>query len=85
MKSESIENGLDELTRLSQQFKKHEHESTQREKCTELLNSVKKSLFQATSLQTRIQAFLTQSRQWQAETCSKFFAGTTTNLGTAAD
>ena len=32
MKSESLENGLDELTRLSQQFKKHEHESTQREK-----------------------------------------------------
>ena len=32
MKSESLENGFDELTRLSQQFKKHEHESTQREK-----------------------------------------------------
>ena len=32
MKSESPENGFDELTRLSQQFKKHEHESTQREK-----------------------------------------------------
>ncbi len=32
MKSESTENGLDELARLSQQFKKHEHESTQREK-----------------------------------------------------
>jgi len=32
MESESLENGLDELTRLSQQFKKHEHESTQREK-----------------------------------------------------
>ena len=32
MESESLENGFDELTRLSQQFKKHEHESTQREK-----------------------------------------------------
>ncbi len=32
MKSESPENGLDELTRLSQQFKKQEHESTQRER-----------------------------------------------------
>ena len=32
MESEPLENGLDELTRLSQQFKKHEHESTQREK-----------------------------------------------------
>ena len=32
MKSESTENGLDELARLSQQFKKHEHESRQREK-----------------------------------------------------
>lgn len=32
MKSESLENGLDELTRLSQQFKRQEHESTQRER-----------------------------------------------------
>ncbi|MFC1904084.1 hypothetical protein ACFLXJ_06625 [Chloroflexota bacterium] len=32
MESKSPENGLDELTRLSQQFKKHEHESAQREK-----------------------------------------------------
>ena len=32
MESKSTENGLDELTRLSQQFKKHEHESKQREK-----------------------------------------------------
>ncbi len=32
MKSESTENGFDELTRLSQQFKQHEHESTLREK-----------------------------------------------------
>ena len=33
MKSESQqEDGLDELARLSQQFKKHEHESRQREK-----------------------------------------------------
>ncbi len=32
MKSESTENGFDELARLSQQFKQHEHESTLREK-----------------------------------------------------
>ena len=32
MKSEPQENGLDELKRLSQQFKKHEHENAQREK-----------------------------------------------------
>jgi hypothetical protein len=32
MKSESPENGLDELKRLSQQYKRHEHESTQMEK-----------------------------------------------------
>ena len=32
MKSETPENGLDELTRLSQQFKRQEHESTQRER-----------------------------------------------------
>ena len=32
MESKSPENGFDELARLSQQFKKHEHESVQREK-----------------------------------------------------
>ena len=32
MESKSPENGFDELTRLSQQFKKHERESTHREK-----------------------------------------------------
>ena len=32
MESKSPENGLDELTRLSQQFNKLEHETTQREK-----------------------------------------------------
>jgi len=32
MKSESSESGLDELARLSQQFKKHEQESAQRDK-----------------------------------------------------
>jgi predicted component of type VI protein secretion system len=32
MKSESSENGLDELTRLSQKFKEHERESIHREK-----------------------------------------------------
>lgn len=32
MKTESSDNGLDELMRLSQQFKKQEHEATQREK-----------------------------------------------------
>ena len=32
MKSEPKDNGLDELKRLSLQFKKHEHENAQREK-----------------------------------------------------
>ncbi len=32
MTTESSNSGLDELTRLSQQFKKEEHEATQREK-----------------------------------------------------